>query len=462
MAGMTLRKRATAEKSAEEVDTSAGATNWGRSWKIGFWTEVGTWFMVVFSPSIVIYFWLACTSFSCSVVAPVEYALDKGFPSLYENHFPKATVFGFQLYFAWLAFQALLYVYLPGMIGYGQTTPAGHTLPYIVNGLLAWFVTHVLFLTGSLYFEFFSASIIADYWGPLLVAANFYGYFLTVFSYIKAYTFPSHPHDRKISSSFIYNMFMGIEFNPRVGKYFDFKLFHNGRPGIIAWTLINLSFAAAQYQKIGRVTNSMALLNWLHAVYVLDFFYNEDWYLRTIDIAHDHFGFYLAWGDSVWLPWMYTLQSHFLLRNPVDLSTPYFFLVFGLGMAGYYIFRAVNHQKDLVRRTDGKCVIWGKPADVIRTEFTTTDGKIHRSLLLTSGYWGLSRHFNYMGDLMISLAMCMSCGYGYILPYFYIIYMAILLGQRVERDHLRCSGKYGKYWEEYCAKVPYKVIPYVY
>jgi hypothetical protein len=27
-------------------------------------------------------------------------------------------------------------------------------------------------------------------------------------------------------------------------------------------------------------------------------------YLRTIDIAHDHFGFYLAWGDVVWLPFM--------------------------------------------------------------------------------------------------------------------------------------------------------------
>lgn len=31
---------------------------------------------------------------------------------------------------------------------------------------------------------------------------------------------------------------MGIEFNPRFGKHWDFKLFHNGRPGIIAWTLM--------------------------------------------------------------------------------------------------------------------------------------------------------------------------------------------------------------------------------
>jgi 7-dehydrocholesterol reductase len=335
--------------------------------------------MMVFSPSIVLYFWGACTFYSCNLVNPViSYDL-----------LPKPTAIGFALYAFWLLFQAMLYVYLPGKIGYGQTTPAGHKLPYIVNGLLAWFVTHLVFVLASLYFGFFKPSIIATNWGGLLVAANCYGYFLTIFSYIKAYLFPTHAEDRKFSNSAMYNMFMGIEFNPRFGKYFDFKLFHNGRPGIVAWTLINFSFALAQYETIGYITNSMLLLNWFHLVYVLDFFYNEDWYLRTIDIAHDHFGFYLAWGDTVWLPYMYTLQSHFLLRHPLDLSPWYFALVFTIGMLGYYIFRTVNNQKDLVRSTNGKCIIWGKKAKVIRTQFTTSNGEIHKSLLLVSGYWGI-------------------------------------------------------------------------
>jgi 7-dehydrocholesterol reductase len=104
-------------------------------------------------------------------------------------------------------------------------------------------------------------------------------------------------------------------------------------------------------------------------------------------------------------------------------------------MTGYYIFRAVNHQKDIVRSSNGKCNIWGKPAQVIRTEYQTSDGKTHKSLLLVSGFWGLSRHFNYVGDLLISSAMCMTCGVGYILPYFYIIYMTILLLQRIERKY---------------------------
>lgn len=95
--------------------------------------------------------------------------------------------------------------------------------------------------------------------------------------------------------------------NPRVGSMFDYKLFFNGRPGIIAWTLIDLSFMAAQYNKFGYVTNSMILVTLFHSTYVVDFFYNEDWYLRTIDIAHDHFGWMLAYGDTVFLPFMYNL-----------------------------------------------------------------------------------------------------------------------------------------------------------
>ena len=41
---------------------------------------------------------------------------------------------------------------------------------------------------------------------------------------------------------------------------------------------------------------------------MLDFFWNEAWYLKTIDICHDHFGWYLGWGDCVWLPYLYTPQ----------------------------------------------------------------------------------------------------------------------------------------------------------
>lgn len=60
----------------------------------------------------------------------------------------------------------------------------------------------------------------------------------------------------------------------------------------------------------------------LQAIYVLDFFWNETWYLKTIDICHDHFGWYLGWGDCVWLPYLYTLQVRSRAVSPRPRAHP--------------------------------------------------------------------------------------------------------------------------------------------
>jgi 7-dehydrocholesterol reductase len=96
--------------------------------------------------------------------------------------------------------------------------------------------------------------------------------------------------------SILYNMLMGVELNPRFGKHWDWKLFINGRPGIIGWLLMsvhhntgigtgtysvisNLSFTALQHQRFGHVTNSIVIINLIQGVYILDFFANESWYV---------------------------------------------------------------------------------------------------------------------------------------------------------------------------------------
>ncbi|RKP08385.1 7-dehydrosterol-delta 7-reductase [Thamnocephalis sphaerospora] len=474
---VTLRQRnkagvTAAEKQASAVDDKGRTETWGRSFQISFLTRAICASIIAFCPLMVIAFWSACTHYQCSLMALGGRVLDTpptktGLWQLIVDLFPHPTKEGFMLFGGWLIYQGVMYAIVPSMIGYGQRTPAGHRLPYKVaihhvNGLNIWIITHALFLAGSLQFGLFPASIIADNWGALLVATNVYGYILTVFVYIKAHLFPSHADDRKFSGSWLYDFYMGIEMNPRFGKLWDFKLFHNGRPGICAWTLINLSFAAKEFETKGYVSKEMIALNLMHAVYVVDFFYNEDWYLRTIDIAHDHFGFYLSWGDSVWLPWMYTLQSHYLLRNVVHLSPAVYALVWALEIGGYIIFRVANHQKDYVRRMDGKCKIWGRDARFIRAEYLTSDGKKHSSILLTSGLWGFTQHFNYIGDLMMCTAFCMTCGFQHLLPWFYVIYMSILLVHRTLRDDDRCRAKYGVYWDEYQKAVPWRLIPYVY
>ena len=41
---------------------------------------------------------------------------------------------------------------------------------------------------------------------------------------------------------------------------------------------------------------------------------------RPRSVCHEHFGFYLSWGDLVWLPFIYTLQGLYLSTHAVQLS----------------------------------------------------------------------------------------------------------------------------------------------
>ena len=38
----------------------------------------------------------------------------------------------------------------------------------------------------------------------------------------------------------------------------------------------------------------------------------------------------------------------------------------------------------------------------------------------------------------------------------------VLLFDRATRDDRRCRTKYGPFWDDYCERVPYKIVPYVY
>lgn len=55
-----------------------------------------------------------------------------------------------------------------------------------------------------------------------------------------------------------------------------------------------------------------------------------------------------------------------------------------------------------------------------------------------------------------------SAGFKHILPYFYVIYFAVLLVHREARDERHCRRKYGLAWEKYRRHVPYRIVPYIY
>jgi Delta14-sterol reductase len=101
---------------------------------------------------------------------------------------------------------------------------------------------------------------------------------------------------------------------------------------------------------------------------------------------------------------------------------------------GYVVFRGSNKQKhDYKHNPQG--LIWGKKPVVV-------------GRLLASGWWGLSRHPNYWGDIMLGIAYSLPCGFSSVLPWAYPIYLTLLLVHRFVRDDERCSQKYKEVgWE---------------
>ena len=191
--------------------------------------------------------------------------------------------------------------------------------------------------------------------------------------------------------------------------------------------------------------------------------------MRSIDIIVDRAGFEIQWGCLVWVPSVYTLHSRFLVQYPSGLTFIAAFGIFLVSIAGVVLNYMADRERDIFRATNGKAYVWGKPPNYITATYTTVDrntGKKtdKKSLLLASGFWGMARHFQYSFELTAAWSWCLLANpvHNGVLPLFYAVFLTYLLIDRADRDSKKCHLKYGKYYEEYCKLVPYKIIPGIY
>ena len=407
------------------------------------------------APFFMAWAWLACEYYGCALSGPLTD------PTLHRAglaaRLPWPTGAAIAAVAGWCALQALLAQTVPGPMRLGTVTPAGRRLIYRVNGLAAWVVTAtlvgVVVMAGGV-----PATFVPDQWAGLLGAANLAGFLAAGGVWIKAHCWPTWADERLFRGSAVADFTHGIELNPRLGP-FDLKLLLIGRVGMIGWTAVVCSFAAAQLAARGTIAAPMMVLIALQLLYALDFFARESWYLTTLDIVDARLGFVLAWGSLVWLPFFYSLPAVYQARQPVALGPEALVAISALGVLGYGLFLSANGQRHRARRLGSRCRIFGRPPRLIDAEYVTADGARHTSVLLASGWWGIVRHPNYVGDLMIATAIGLTCGVRHLLPWSYTIFLAGLLVRRLRHDERRCQAKYGSAWDAYRALVPYRLIP---
>ena len=156
----------------------------------------------------------------------------------------------------------------------------------------------------------------------------------------------------------------------------------------------------------------------------------------------------ICWGCMVWLPMLYTSHTYYLVNHPINLNPITAWSIFFIGVFAIWCNYDCDRQRQEFRATKGKALIWGNKPEYIKAYYTTSESKIKKeSLLLLSGWWGLSRHFHYLPELTAAFCWSVPALFDSIIPYLYFTFLLILLIDRAFRDDSRCRQKYGKYWD---------------
>ena len=200
------------------------------------------------------------------------------------------------------------------------------------------------------------------------------------------------------------------------------------------------------------------MLLWFLAEYML----LEVVHLYTYDLFCEKLGFKICWGCLVFYPFFYCVGVWSLVLDVpagTDLPGESRLAIGGLFLFGWILTRGANMQKYLykTRGAEGarRCFLGLIKMDVVPD-----------TNLLYTGFWGLARHVNYLGEILQATALALpgsllaTTTYYQVLPWLYPLYYVALFIPRQFDDDLQIRVKYGeRAFKEYSACVPSRIVP---
>ncbi|PRQ04999.1 DUF1295 domain-containing protein [Enhygromyxa salina] len=347
-----------------------------------------------------------------------------------------------------------LHLLLPARVvdGYVRDPDTGEPLRYRLNGLGVLFVAVlgwvVLGWIGWLPFDW----LYHHRWSGLIGAFGL-GVGFTLWIVLTA---PPAEHAEPSAKSLAADLFLGRRENPQfLGGRVDAKMLLY-LVGAVMLELNILSFAAHHYMVYpGDPSPGVALHLALLSFFVCDYLWFERVHLYTYDLFAERVGFKLGWGCLCFYPYFYGIGLWALADRGNPHVSPVLSVVAALVFfAGWALARGANLQK-FTYKTDPERVFLG-----VLAPHVLTDGA--RSLLC-GGFWGVARHVNYLGEILMATGLALALGWlGSPWPWLYPLYYVALLVPRERDDDRRCAAKYGELWTRYCERVPYRIIPGVY
>jgi delta14-sterol reductase len=340
-----------------------------------------------------------------------------------------------------------LYVAVPGRWVDGYVTDdAGRTLRYHLNGLVV-FVIVVGGAVGLAALGVVPADFVYRHRVEMLVTAVLVGLVFTA-----AIVVPAPPTGKGIAA----DLYLGRWKNPQwLGGRVDAKMFLY-LIGAVMLELCLLSFAA-HHVTTHRADPSPGVVLYvaLFTFFLVEYLFFERVHLYTYDFVAERVGFKLGWGCLAFYPFFYGVGLWFAASQPDPHVHPAWLVgSAAVFFTGWCLARGANLQKFHFKTQPDRASFGPLPQRAL----ADADRRI-----LVGGLWGLSRHINYLGELLMATGLALSLGYpGSIWPWLYPLYYVVLLVPRQLDDDRRCAAKYGPLWQEYRRTVRYRIVPWLY
>lgn len=387
---------------------------------------------------------------------------------------PREAIAGFFTPLGVFVLVFLLQVTLPArkIPGYVIAPDTGRPRQYRLNGLLVFLVLLAIWtleLFGMPRDWFYRSTVYAVAGGTV---------FSIMFMILAVYTQPKRKDSTPIMDFWAGRVREISLFNNR----FDVKMYLY----VVGGSMLSLNALSASvwhYQEFGPASNpGIFIYSALFSLYILDYFIFERAMLYTFDLIHEGLGFKLFWGGLVIYGWMFTMPlwgmatmphpdfprqelstangewNHVLPSDPGLTHEWGFFWLFGtagLFIIGWSISRLTSLQKYTFKRWPER-----KFLGVIEPEFIDAGER----KILCNGFWGIARHFSYMGEMMLAMAVVFMFGYpGNLWAWTYPIFITSMMLFRQVDDDRYCAEKYGpENWAKYRKMVKYRIIPGIY
>ena len=224
--------------------------------------------------------------------------------------------------------------------------------------------------------------------------------------------------------------------------------------GAVMLQLNVLSFAAFHLEHATTINPGFlpacGMLTW----FCFDYLIFERVHLWTYDFIAERVGFKLGFGCLAFYPYFYSIPLWFTAELPdpglPPLLTALFAVIF---LGGWVLTRGANMQKYVFKTSPERKFLWIAPE-------VLSDG---RNSLVVNGFWGVSRHINYLGETIQAVAIALAAGYfGVWAVWLYpLYYVALFISRQVDDDKV-CRAKYGPLWDDYTSKVRFKIVPGLY